>query len=273
MVFPASRKRRLIRIALTIVGAYLIGVAGLVITESNLVYQPYPGPAEPVSAGLPNFTKHTLRVPHLPTITYWENQATPEVPTLFYFHGNGGGLHLHTSVLDFLDQAGLHIIAIEYPGYPGAEGKPREATIIAQAIALWDEKATATEQPPAIWGFSLGSGVAIQLAAERTPSALILEAPFTAAVDRAAELFPVIPVRHLMHNTYRSRDYIPNVKAPIFIMHGDQDGIIPIYHGRALFALAREPKQFKEYGGFGHLDLIQSPAYDDALAFIGQYTH
>ncbi len=261
--------RHLRKAAIGFVIFYISMTVSLVTFEHRLVYQPSDGPSDPAKAGLPQFSAKTLAVTGLPTILYWENTAPESAPTVFYFHGNGGGLFMHTALPEFLDKAGLHVIAMEYPSYPGAEGKPSEPTIIAQATALWDAKrAPNTNNPPIIWGYSLGTGVATQLAAKRTPSALILEAPFTAAVDRGAEIYPLVPVRYLMKNTYRSRDYITRVQSPVFIMHGDEDIILPIHHGRELFALANEPKTFKEYAGFGHLDLAKSGAYSDALSFI-----
>jgi pimeloyl-ACP methyl ester carboxylesterase len=270
MVTRTSRIRRLLIFAASF---YVFTIAILVISETHLVYQPFDGPSEPAKAGLPHFTAKTLDVEGLPTILYWENAPSTQAPSVFYFHGNGGGLFMQTAVPDFLDKAGLHVVAIEYPSYPGAQGTPSEPVIIAQALALWDAKVTKSAQhPPAIWGYSLGSGVASQVAAKRQSSAVILEAPFTAVVDRAAELYPIFPVRYLVRNTYRSRDYIAHINAPLLILHGDEDIIIPIHHGRELFALAREPKNFSEYKGFGHLDLMDSPAYDDALAFIRRHT-
>lgn len=259
---------KLQRILLAVVSGYIVLTLLLVLAEPHMVYQPFSGTSEPAEAGLKNFTRKTLPQAGLPTITYWENHAQKSAPTVLYFHGNGGGLFLHAKALAFFDAAKLHVVAMEYPSYPSAEGKPNELTILAQANALWEATAKTTTQKPAIWGFSLGSGVATQLAAKHHPSALILEAPFTAVVDRASEIFPLIPVHWLMKNQYRSHDVIAQVNAPLFILHGDADYIIPIHHGRDLFALAKEPKTFKEYQGFGHLNLEDSGAYDDAVAFI-----
>jgi uncharacterized protein len=265
----APRFLRLRRSMVWLLGLYAVLMVLLVVLEPYLVYQPRNGTADPAIAGLPQFTAQSLAVPGLPAITYWENDRPASPLTVFYFHGNGGGLYLHTTALHFLDQAGLKVVAMEYPGYPGAEGKPSEPVIIAQAVALWDAKAAGrTDQRAVIWGFSLGSGVATQLAAKRTAGAVVLEAPFTSVVDRGAELNPLIPVRYLMRNTYRSRDAIGSIHAPLFIMHGDRDRIIPIHHGRALFAAAHEPKTMREYPGFGHLNLANSTAYADALAFM-----
>jgi fermentation-respiration switch protein FrsA (DUF1100 family) len=258
------------RIAIGLLVFYCTALLGLVVMEPRLVYQPFDGPTEPAAAGAPSFVKKQLGSAGVPTITYWENQGQNTRFTLVYFHGNGGGLHAHAPALMALDKLGLHIVAMEYAGYPGAAGKPSEATLTAQSRALYDAVAARNEGPLVIWGYSLGSGVATQLAAARPPTALVLEAPFTAVVDRAAELFPLMPVHKLMHNTYLSHSFIGKVNAPVFIMHGDADMIVPIHHGRALFALANEPKAFREYGGHGHLDLLETSAYRDALAFVQQ---
>jgi uncharacterized protein len=139
---------------------------------------------------------------------------------------------------------------------------------VNQAIALFDAVNKSAKYKPTIWGYSLGTGIAVQLAARREPAALVLEAPFLGVDARAEELFPYAPIEQLMKNQYRSRDYIGNVHAPVFIMHGTADVIIPIHHGRDLFALANEPKTFKSYEGYGHLDLYKSGAYQDAANFI-----
>lgn len=234
-----------------------------------MVYQSYPGPEDPVAAGLPHYTRKTLPSPSGLAIPYWESTARQNVPTILYFHGNGGGLHYHVPMLDYLAKHHMHVIAMEYPGYPGAEGRPSEALLVAHAIALFDHAAQQNPaHQPMIWGFSLGSGVAVQLAAQRTPAALVLEAPFTAVVDRAAELYPIFPIHALMRNQFRSHEVINQIHAPLMILHGTDDFIIPIHHGRALFARANTPKMFKEYPGYGHLDLRDSSAYNDAIAFI-----
>lgn len=264
----SHRFARVRRVAYGIVAFYCTALLGLVVMEPKLVYQPFDGPTEPAAAGAPSFVKKQLESIGLPTITYWENRGQNPRFTLLYFHGNGGGLHAHAPALATLDTLGLHVVAMEYAGYPGTEGKPSEATLTAQSRTLYDMVAARKEGPLVIWGYSLGSGVATQLAAARTPAALVLEAPFTAVVDRAAELFPLMPVRRLMKNTYLSRDFIGTVQAPLLIMHGDADIIIPIHHGRALYALANKPKAFHEYVNCGHLDLYESPAYREALSFI-----
>ena len=119
----------------------------------------------------------------------------------------------------------------------------------------------------AVVGESLGTGVAVQLAAQRPVAALVLGAPFTAAVDVAAEIYPWLPVRLLMKDQFISRDHIGEVKAPLLIIHGDADRVIPVEQGRALFAMANEPKELVIVPGVGH-EAIGAP---EILAHVADF--
>ncbi len=262
------RMRLFARLALGILVLYLALLAGLYWQQTALLYLPRNGASTPHEAGLAGYEARSIvdKESTLP-IRYWEHAS--DAPPLLYFHGNGGGLFYHKAELAFLAQY-FHVYALEYPGYPrGAAGVPSEAVLVAQAAQLYDAVAQAHGgERPLIWGFSLGSGVAAALAETHPPRAWVLEAPFTATVDRAQELFPFIPVSLLMRDQYRSREHIRAVQAPLMIIHGTADRIIPIAHGRRLYALANAPKRMQEYEGFGHLNLIRSTAYQDASAFL-----
>jgi fermentation-respiration switch protein FrsA (DUF1100 family) len=120
-----------------------------------------------------------------------------------------------------------------------------------------------------LWGFSLGSGVAVALAAEQPVGRLILEAPYTSIVDLAASLLRVMPVRWLLRDQFHSDERIARVTAPLLIMHGGRDSTISIGFGEQLFALAREPKQFVRFPEGGHNDLDNYGAIETARHFIG----
>ena len=252
-----------------VVSIYLIMCAVLMMKERAILYQPLPGPSTPEEIGLKNFARHELENPNGTPIVYWESTGNNNSPTLLYFHGNGGGLYVFASAMTFIAEHGFHVVAMEYPGYPSAAGKATQSIVVHNAQLLFDHFQTVRPHSPIVlWGYSLGSGVAVQLAASRTSNAVVLEAPFTATVDRAAELFPIIPVHLLMRDQFRSREVIGQINAPLFIMHGEDDIIIPIHHGADLFAAAREPKTFHRYPQAGHLDLMKTPAYDDAASFL-----
>jgi fermentation-respiration switch protein FrsA (DUF1100 family) len=118
------------------------------------------------------------------------------------------------------------------------------------------------------WGFSLGTGVAVALAAEQPVGRLILEAPYTSTADVAASLFWFLPVRLVIRDQFRSDERIARVKIPLLITHGGRDAAIPIRFGERLFALANEPKQFVRFPEGGHENLQNFGAIETARHFI-----
>lgn len=263
-----TRRQRIRNALLRLAIAYALICLMLVMFESRLVYVPFDGPTDPAQAGLPEFKQATFTATDGARIPLWEH-TKPQGPVILYFHGNGGGLYAFKEPLAYLAEAGFSVVAMEYRGYPGAPGKPSEQALVADALAFYnDAQKRYPGRPVVLWGYSLGSGIAVQLAAQRPIAALVLEAPFSAAVDVAQNRYPIIPVNWLMRNQYLSREVIGNVKAPIFIMHGDDDTIIPILFSEQLYARANEPKKFHRYPQAGHTNLMSTPAYRDATEFI-----
>ena len=119
-----------------------------------------------------------------------------------------------------------------------------------------------------VLGESLGTGVAIQLAAQKPVAAVALEAPYTATVDIASEIYWWLPVSLLMKDQFRSRDYIARVKVPLLIQHGDADHIVPFAQGRALFAMANEPKQMVVIPGGTHDIILDHAVWAREVAFF-----
>ena len=131
------------------------------------------------------------------------------------------------------------------PWLRGSTGQPSERGLLQDAAAAY-AFAVARYKPERIvvWGFSLGSGVAVALAAERPVGKLILEAPYTSITDVAASAFWFAPVRLLMRDEFRSDQRIGQVMVPLLVMHGELDPTIPVAFGERLFAMANEPKRF-----------------------------
>jgi uncharacterized protein len=116
----------------------------------------------------------------------------------------------------------------------------------------------------------LGLGVGVALSATRPVAKLILEAPFSSAVDVAQSMFPIVPVRRLMHDQFRSDQRIGDVQASLLILHGDRDRVVPISLGERLFELAPEPKRFVRYAAGGHDDLDAHGGGAEARRFIAE---
>ncbi len=264
-----ARIRKILKITGVIALVYALFCLALIVNQRSFIYIPFPGAVTPEAAKLDNFARREITAPDGKHILYWESTGDAHEPTLLYFHGNAGGLHMFTGPLDYLNTHGFHVVAMEYRGYPDAPKGITQTLIVGDGVALFDAlKKANPKKPIAIWGWSLGSGVATQVASQRAPSALVLESPFTAVVDRAKEMFPYLPVRSLMRDTYISRDAIKNVHAPLLILHGGEDLIVPLSHGKALYDAANMPKTILTYLDFDHHNLIESPGFPEAVRFL-----
>src|SRR4029077_7183139 len=134
-------------------------------------------------------------------------------------------------------------IGLSYRGYGGSSGKPTEAGLIADAPAAYDFAVAHYPGRTALWGESLGTGVAVALAAEKPVARVILESPYTSTLEVAAANYWFLPVRLLMKDRFRSDLRIAGVQAPVLILHGEADGIIPIQYGERLYALVPGEKR------------------------------
>jgi fermentation-respiration switch protein FrsA (DUF1100 family) len=165
--------------------------------------------------------------------------------------------------------AGIGLVALEYRGYGGLAGSPSEPGLIADAEAAY---AFAVAHYPAqqivLWGESLGSGVAVALAAEKPVGRVILEAPFTSALAVGQQRYWYLPVRLLMKDQFRSDERIGKVTAPLLILHGMHDRVIPYAMGEHLFDLANKPKHIVRFLDGGHEDLDQNGAFDAVGRFL-----
>src|SRR6185312_5291019 len=147
-------------------------------------------------------------------------------------------------------------VALSYRGYAGSTGSPSEGGLLQDAATAYAfTLARYSADRIVVWGFSLGTGVAVALAADQPVGKLILEASYTSIVDVAASNLQFVPVRLLMRDRFHSDERIARVGVPLLIMPGGRDLTIPVSFGERLFTLAREPKQFVRFPEGGHNDL------------------
>lgn len=171
--------------------------------------------------------------------------------TLLVSHGNGEDLGDIRDWLEDLRRAGFSVFAYDYQGYGTSAGRPGENATYADESAVYDFLAIHVGTPPdriIIFGRSVGSGPAVQLAARRPAAGLVLQSPFLSAF-RVLTRIPLLPF-----DRFPNYKRIQHVHCPVLIMHGTADSVIGLWHGQKLFELANEPKQFVAVEGADHND-------------------
>jgi fermentation-respiration switch protein FrsA (DUF1100 family) len=237
-----------------------IGYAGLVVllyvTQRSLIYHPDRTRLSPQEAGLPAADEVVLDTSDGEKVIVWHVPPGPGRKLVVYFHGNAEILPWRVERHRALIADGTGLVALSYRGYAGSTGSPSEEGLARDAIAAYRFAAARyAANRITLWGHSLGSGVAVRLAAEQPVARLILEAPFASAVDIAAAMFPFAPVRLLMRDQFRSDARIGRVAAPVLIMHGVRDQVIPIAAGERLYGLVRAPKRLVRFPAGDHDNL------------------
>jgi fermentation-respiration switch protein FrsA (DUF1100 family) len=251
---------------------YLGGVAVLYFKQREFLFPiPPTGRTAPEAAGFPQAEEHVLTSADGEKVIAWLVPAKLGHPVVLFFHGNGDTLAGLVGRFRGITADGTGLVALSYRGYAGSSGRPSEAGLLLDAAAAY-AFAAARYKPDQIvvWGFSLGTGVAVALAADHPIGRLILEAPYTSIADVASllPLFRLVTVRWLIRDQFRSDQRIARVTVPLLIMHGRRDLVIPIALGERLFALAHQPKQFVRFDGGGHDDLDDYGALEAARRFI-----
>ncbi|OGQ80546.1 MAG: hypothetical protein A3F90_16525 [Deltaproteobacteria bacterium RIFCSPLOWO2_12_FULL_60_19] len=178
--------------------------------------------------------------------------------TLLWFHGNAGNISHRLGNLRLLhDKVKTNVFAVDYRGYGRSDGTVSEQGTYRDAEAALRHLRARQEidaKNTVIFGQSLGAAVATELASRQTCLALILEAPFASVRAMARVAFPWLPIGPLIRTRYEVIETIKRVKAPILILHGDRDEVVPFDQGKQVFAAAPEPKEFYTIAGSHHND-------------------
>jgi len=254
---------------------YLGGLAALFFLQRTFIF-PIPETARtsPEVAGFPQAQEHTLTTDDGEKVIVWHVPAKPGHSVILYFHGNGDFLAGFFGRFRDIIAEGTGVVALSYRGYAGSSGRLSEQGLLQDAAAAYAfTRARYGADKIVAWGFSLGSGVAVALAAEQPVAKLILEAPYTSIADLAASVFPIFPIRFVIRDPFFSDRRIARVKAPILIMHGAFYSTMPVVYGERLFALAHEPKQLVRFAEGGHNDLDDYGAVETAQRFIEASKH
>jgi hypothetical protein len=249
--------------------AALLGV--MYFAQRALMYFPENIRVEPAAAGLPQAEEVVIEAADHERVIAWHVAPRGDKPVVLYLHGNGGALRHRVTRFRDLTNDGTGLLALSYRGYGGSSGSPTEAGLIADATAAYDFVAARYPvERIVLWGESLGSGVAVALAAEKPVARMVLEAPFTSTADVGAAAYWFIPVRLLMKDQFRSDLRIGKVKVPVLVLHGDRDAVVPFALGERLYALITSPKRFARIEGGGHENLSDYGAMKIARAFLAE---
>jgi len=240
--------------------------------QQRLLYFPDPRRTSPGDVGLADVEEREIVMPDGVRLLTWWGKAAPGRPTILYFHGNGGSFATRAERIRKYLAQGYGVVMMTYRGFGGSEGTPSEAANVSDAKALYDV-VRASGVPASqivLYGESLGSGVAVQVAAEKEVAALILDAPYTAIVDLAALHYPWLPARYLMTDRYETLPAAARVTAPVLIVHGEADDIIPVAMGRQVAAAFKGPVTLATFPGAGHSDHYLFGSYEAIYAWLAE---
>jgi uncharacterized protein len=250
--------------------AWIAILAAVYPFQRKLLFVPFGGHVTPESVGLTGFREELVLTLDGERLVTWVSPATPGLPTVLYLHGNAGNLSWRADRFQQLQAAGYGVRVLSYRGFGGSTGSPSEAGLMIDARTTYDHvRAQGLDARQIIlFGESLGTGVAVQLAASRPVAGVILDSPYTSTVDVAARQFPYLPVRWMMWDRFNSRAHIARIGAPLLIVHGDLDTVVPYDLGVELYADAVEPKQFLSLPGEPHTAPLQRGAWAAIVPFI-----
>lgn len=252
---------------------YLLFAGTVYLLQRRLMYFPDAQHLAPTDLGLTGVEEVAVATRDTPRLLAWYAPAPAGRPTILYFHGNGGSLAGRAARLDWFRRHGYGVLLTTYRGYSGSAGTPAEQPIRLDALYFyhWLQAQGIAEDRIVLYGESLGTAVAISTACHHRPAAVVLEAPFTSIADVAATHYWYLPARWFLMDPWRSDQLIGDVTAPVLMLHGERDEVVPIRFARQLFERANQPKEAAWLADAGHHDLYSKGAFELIQRFIERH--
>jgi fermentation-respiration switch protein FrsA (DUF1100 family) len=259
MSAPAKIRTFAVSALITMVIIYAIALAGVFVFQRHLLYFPTRVYVSPRAAhvGTP-FQEIMVTTEDGLDLKGWYVPAASQPFTIMFFHGNADSLRTAAAVAAPYVAAGYGFFLAEYRGYSGLPGSPTETGLYtdARAYLRYLINSGVRADHIVLFGHSLGTGVAVQMAGEFKVGGLILLSPYMSLPKAAQVHYPVFPAEYLTLDRFENFKKIPNLHMPLLIAHGGRDNVIPPAQGKQLFALANEPKQFFFLADRGHNDMF-----------------
>lgn len=262
--------REILIVMLWLIAGYLAICAAAYLGNRTFMYLPDPVRIPPETAGLVGVEEIEFAAANGTELVAWYAPAQNGKQTILYFHGNAANAANRAPKIERMLESGFGVFYLNNRGYGGSAGSPTEADNIADAIAAYDHL-VARGVPGAkivAYGESLGSGQAVRLAAERPVAGVVLEAALTSTVDVGRPVYFWLPLGLLITDKYNVERHIGAVRAPLLILHGEQDEVIPVEMGRRLYRAANEPKRIELLRDGRHNDLFEHGAWEKMRDFL-----
>ena len=241
-----KRRNFLLEVIIGVILIYLSILVLLFIFQRNLMYLPeennYSG--DKIKVEIEKVKINTSD--NLDLLGWFHKKDLKKFKTILYFHGNAGKLENRIHKLNHFKDMEVNFLIIAWRGFSGNKGKPSEKGLYidGNSATKWLKNLGLNEEDIILYGESLGTGIATEIAQNSNFAGLILETPFTSMVDAATNVYPYIPVGLLLKDRYENYKKIKNINIPILVMHGEADQIVPFRMGKKIYDIAKQPKYY-----------------------------
>ena len=248
---------------------YLLIVFGLFFFQKKLLYNPVEN----------NYYSDKLEVPiekvtiktsdDIKLLAWYHKKDISNYKTILFLHGNAGSLENRIHKINHFKNMNINFLLLAWRGFSGNEGQPTEQGLYddAKSAVKWLINQGVLKKNIIIYGESLGTGVASEIAQNAHFAAVILESPFTSMVDVGSAKYPIFPINLLLKDKYENNKKVKNIISPILVMHGEKDQIVPFWMGKKIYNLSNEPK----YSYFSKYDNHMMEYNEELLSVLKKF--